>query len=239
MIFEERFLVGIQDTDKNNLLTNKALLEYMGNVACLHSNYAGTGPKQIAQTHLSWMTVNWKVDVKNRPEYFQHFIVKTWSRGYDRLYAYRDFEIIDDTGEQIAIATSRWALVDISKHKINSLNSEIMDKYETETRQVFQNYDFPKAKELESFIKEENYKINSMMIDFNNHVHNTSYLDLADEIIPEEYLKNQFNNFEIIYKKEIKLDANVLLKFSEVDDKKYVTIKSEDNTVLHSQIIFN
>jgi len=31
-----------------------------------------------------------------------------------------------------------------------------------------------------------------MMIDFNNHVHNTSYLDLADEIIPEEYLKNQF-----------------------------------------------
>jgi len=238
MIFEEKFLVGMQDTDKNNLITNKALLEYMGNVACLHSNFAGTGPKQIAETNLSWVIVNWKVEVKNRPEYFEHFIVKTWSRGYDRLYAYRDFEITDEAGNQIAVATSRCAMVDTAKHKITRLNPEIMDKYGTETKQMIPGYEFPKIKEFENFIKEGNYKINSMMIDFNNHVHNTSYLDLADEVIPEEYINNQFNNFEIIYKKEIKLNDNVLLRYSEDSGKKYVTIKSEDETITHSQIIF-
>ena len=36
MIFEERFLVGIQDVDKNDLITNKALLEAFGNLGCIH-----------------------------------------------------------------------------------------------------------------------------------------------------------------------------------------------------------
>lgn len=238
MIFEERFLVGIQDIDKNDLITNKALFEAFGNLGCIHSNFAGSGPYQIRKTHLSWVVINWKLEVFKRPKYFEHYYVKTWSRSYDRLYAYRDFEVYNESNERIAICTSRWVLINTDIRRLGKLEPEMMAAYQPEDHSVFPGYEFPKIEAPENILVQKYYDINSMMIDFNNHVHNTTYLDLAREVIPEEVLENPIDKIEIIYKKEIKLGDRVKLQYSEANGKRMVTIKSEDELKEHSQIIF-
>ncbi len=238
MVFEERFLVGIQDVDKNDLITNKALFEAFGNLGCIHSNFAGSGPYQIRQIHRTWVVINWKLEVFKRPKFFEHYYVRTWSRSYDRLYAYRDFEVYNEENEKIAICTSRWVWIDTEQRRLAKLEPDMMAAYQPEDHEVFPGYEFPKIEQPENIINQSYYDINSMMIDFNNHVHNTTYLDLAKEVIPAEVLDNPIDNIEIIYKKEIKLGDRVKIQYSEDNGKKMVTIKSENELLQHGQIIF-
>ena len=75
------------------------------------------------------------------------------------------------------------------------------------------------------------------MIDINKHLHNTYYLDIAKEVLPEEIaLTSELNDFEIMYKKEIKLGDVVKAIYTKEDDYNYVLIKSEDETTLHAII---
>ena len=75
------------------------------------------------------------------------------------------------------------------------------------------------------------------MIDINNHLHNIYYLDIAKEILPEEVgLYYEANEFEVMYKHEVKSDAIVKACYSEQEDCKYVTIKNEDETNVHAII---
>lgn len=75
-------------------------------------------------------------------------------------------------------------------------------------------------------------------MDFNGHMHNLYYLDLAYEVLPNEvYAKRPFDNFRIDYKKEIKYKDTVKCKYAFVNNKNIITIcKAEEEEVVHSII---
>ena len=88
--------------------------------------------------------------------------------------------------------------------------------------------------EKKSFI---NYKVMRRDIDINKHVHNLYYLDFAYEALPENvYNTNKFNNVEIMYKRQIKLDDNIICYYTQNENENIVTIKSEDDKTLHAII---
>ena len=67
-----------------------------------------------------------------------------------------------------------------------------------------------KLKEPETIDREIRYKVQRRDIDINKHVHNLYYLDFAYEALPEEIYENcEFNNIEIMYKKQIKLNNEI------------------------------
>ena len=81
------------------------------------------------------------------------------------------------------------------------------------------------------------YTVQRRDIDLFGHVHNTNYLDLAYEALPEEVnLQRPFDSVRITYKKEIRLGEKLLLKYAFADGKHTVAITSEDGGVLHSLI---
>ena len=84
---------------------------------------------------------------------------------------------------------------------------------------------------------ETEYKVRKADIDVNNHMHNLNYVDLANEALPEDvYKKAQLNNLRITYKKEIKLGETVKCKYSFVDGKHFVVVKSQDDKSIHALI---
>ena len=123
----------------------------------------------------------------------------------------------------------------IKTGRINKLTEEIIKPYKGESRRVFENYDFTKIEEPEKIDNSVKYTINRQMIDINKHVHNVCYYDLAEIAIPEEIIENmEFNNVEIMYKKEIKLGEAVKCNYTKLEKENIITIKSEDEKVLHA-----
>ena len=68
-------------------------------------------------------------------------------------------------------------------------------------------------------------------------MYNLYYLYLAYEALPEEeYNKRPFNYIKIQYKNQIKFGEIVKCKYAKENGENIVTIKSEDEKVLHAII---
>ncbi len=237
MIFECDFKSGVKDIGKNNLIKNKSILEMFENIGGYHSDLAGFGANDIQTTKLAWILLGWKLQVIKRPKYGQAIHVKTWGRDLSRIHTYRDFEMYNEKGELSAIATSKWALLNIETNKLTKLTDEIMGHYELEDNSVFQDRQLEKIELPDTYSNEIEYKITRRDIDINGHMHNLYYLDIAYEALPEDvYQMRPFNEVQIQYKKEIKLGDIVKCQYIFFNGKHTISIYSNDKNILHAII---
>lgn len=234
MFFENKVRVDIEKVNSNAKITNKGLLSLLEDTACLHSDGAGYGIKEIPITHLSWVQLNWRVKILRRLEYGEIVTVRTWAREATKVSTLRDFEVIDSKGNVVCIATTRWTLTNIDTLSITKITDDIIDKYKPEDKTIMPEFTFKKLKEHASFDGEYVYTTQRKDIDVNKHMHNLNYLDLAYEALPEDvYFHSEFNEIEIMYKSAIRLGDVVKCLYSFADGKHVVTIKSMDNKTLH------
>lgn len=237
-IFEHKFEIGFRDVGKSNKITNKSLLGYLEDTAGMHSNLLGYGLNNIEETNLTWILLNWKVQVFKRPLYGESILVKTWARNTIKFYTFRDFEVYNSKNELIAIATTKWVLMDAKTMTLTKISDELMSKYNPENIAVFGDakeigkLDFPT--EYECMLP---YAIQRKDIDINRHVHNVTYLDFAYEVLPENvYNNSNLDSFEILYKKETKLGETIKCFYSKVDNSHFIVIKTEDEKTVHCVI---
>lgn len=235
MIYKEKFKIGLKDVWKGEEISNIAILEYLENIAAYHSDSVGYGVNTTKQTNLNWLLLDWKVKVLKRPKYGQELEIHTWSRKIEKFYAYRDFEIYDEENKLCVIATSKWLLINNQTRKIARVEPEMAAKYESETdKKVFEK-ELEKLKKPEHFEREIKYVTKRRDIDIIGHMHNTYYLDLAYETLPDEvYAKRPFSKFRIMYKREITLGQVVRLKYTNIGDKHIIVFESDDGNVLHA-----
>ena len=241
MIIEQEYQIKLSEIGKENKITNKAILGDLEDVGGIHSNIAGYGILDIQQTKLSWVLLDWKLKIIRRPKYSEKIKIKTWSKNAIKFYTYRDFEIYDENGQVIAIATSKWVLLDIDKEKIVKISDEVLNKYEPELeKSVFDVTDIEKLQEPENYISEVEYTVKKSDINVNHHIHNLNYLELANEALPEDvYNEQELNNVRINYKKEIKLGETVKCKYGFENNAHIVVIKSMDEKIIHAIIKLN
>ena len=238
MFVENEYTVKLSEIGKGNKVTNKTILSYLEDIAGLHSIKAGNGLYDIPITHTTWLLLEWRLKIIKRPKYAEKVKVVTWSREAVKCYAYRDFEIYDEQGNIIALASSKWVLVDIEKGKIIKVAPELIEKYYPElTRFAFENEQFEKLREPNEYQSETEYTVRRADIDVNNHMHNLNYIELANEALPEEVYRGAlFNDLRITFKKEIKLGDTVKCKYAFVENKHIVVVKNVDENVVHAII---
>ena len=241
MIFEYKTRVDISKVNANAEVTNKGMLALLENVACMHSDIAGFGIREIPLTHLSWVQLNWRVQILRRLKYDEKITIKTWAHSTTKVSTLRDFEVLDENNQTVCIATTRWTLTNIDTQSITRITDDIINKYEPESSEktIMPNFEFGKLKEPETFSNEYVYTTQRRDIDVNKHMHNLNYLDLAYEALPEEIYENvvlannDFNNIEIMYKTSIRLGDVSKCLYSYAEGKHIVTIKSMDDKTLH------
>lgn len=231
MIYRNEYVVGIEQTGFNNLITNKGILAVMEDIACLHSAAVGYGLLDIEKIHRGWILLDWQIKVIKRPIYNERLSVGTWARSFDRACAYRDYEFKNAAGETVIIGTSRWILFDIDKRRPLRLTEDITSLYDSETKLSMFNEEIKDIAFDESMIADAQgiqYKVMRRDIDINNHMHNINYLEVALEALPESvYEKVHFDNLRIQYKREIKYGDTVECRYFESEGYKAVAMLVE------------
>ena len=227
MIYCNNYKIGFEDIGKNNEATNRALIEIMQDIACLHGADVGHGVLEVENSKKAWMLLDWKIKVIRRPKYNEEILTQTWSRKMQRIYAYRDFILKDKEGNLVAIGTSRWIFVDIERRRPTRLTEDIMNLYEPELDKMVFDEEIEDIK-YENYLFKKDYTVLRRDIDINNHMHNLNYLDMAYDILPEEVYKDKvFDNVRIVYKKEILYGEKVECFYTEEDGKYIVTAKTD------------
>lgn len=234
MIFEKEYTIGSRDIRNDHRATNKAMLKYLENIACSHSDKVGYGINNIEETKVVWILLDWKFKVIERPIYGQTIKVRTWSRKMEKCCAYRDFEMYDENKNILAKATTKWVLLDAETRKIKRISEELGSKYESETEKHVFEEDIEKLHEQESEGLDLKLKVRRTDIDINHHVNNLNYLDLAYEILPEEIYNADLKNVRITYKHQTEPGETVSISYTKKENKHIITIKTLDKSDLHA-----
>ena len=234
MIFEENYIVGNRDIGKSHKATNKAMLKYLENIACRHSDEIGYGINTIEETKVVWILLDWKFEVIERPTYGQTIKVKTWSRKMEKCCAYRDFEIYNEQNKLLAVATTKWVLLDAETRKIQRIPDELASQYKSEAEKSVFQHEIDKLYEPSNHETSMQLKIRRTDIDLNRHVNNLNYLDIAYEILPLEVYNQDIKNIRITYKHQTEPGEIVSIYYTRQGEKNVVTIKTIDDTKLHA-----
>lgn len=236
-IFEKEYVVDVSHVGSSKFITNSGILSILENIACKHSDIVGYGFNDIETTNLSWFLLGWKVEIKKRVTYGTKLLVKTWAKKSNKFNTYRDFEVFEENGDLVCIATSKWALIDVNKGRITRITDDIIGKYGVEDRDVFGNPEIEKIEEPSTFSSEYIYNTQRRDIDINNHMNNLNYLLVAYEALPEEvYRMLEVKHVEIMYKKGIVYGDTVRCLYSYEDGSHYITMRNIKEDALNAII---
>lgn len=237
-MYEYKTHLEFADINENNKLTQKGLLRILGEAASVHSEFVGYGPNTITQTQLSWMVLHWKLQIFKTPSWHSEILVKTWPRTFNKIFSCRDFEVYDKDNNLVAIASSKWVLINTEKHNICRIPTEMAEAYGVIDKAVFNTEVNDKENEPENSTYIYDYTTRRRDIDTNHHVNNLYYLDFALDALPEDLWNKSFENLEIIYKKQIKLGDTIkcFYTYDEINGNHIVTIKSEDLQTVHAMV---
>lgn len=230
MFYEEKMKASVEDFGKDARLTERSILKFLENIGAYHSDLVGYGALDIPRTGISWILLEWKVEILRYPTYGEYFYVKTWSRGVSTPFTtYRDYEIYAENGEKLVIASAKWTAVNVLEKKIEQLTGEMLDRYETEEAHVFAEKEILRQKEPTSYEAEMTFRARRHEIDLNGHVHNLCYLDFALDILPcDVYEMRDFRHIRVTYRKEIKANEEITCKYHGEDGAHIVGIYGGD-----------
>lgn len=230
--YKHSFLVGYGEVDEHNRMRLSALLNYLQDMATMHSKMVGYSSNRCSELGIAWLLLSWHIKIYSYPKADMNIEIKTWSRKIKGAHAFRGFEVEDENGNLVAHADSMWALVNIDTGRPLRPFDDMLELYGEIDRTFFDDekvrIDIPEK--IDSNIC---LKIQRRDIDTNRHCNNTKYIEFALEIIPEDvYHVKNVSELEIVYKKQVVYGDSVDVSLTKVDENKFVNvIRKEDGEV--------
>lgn len=230
MIVEFNYNPILEDFNKNRTLKIPAIMKILENAGTKHTDAVGDNILDSSNKGLTWILTDWYVEIKSCPTYGDKILSKTWSQFTTTTFGCaRDFELYANE-KLAAIASTRWVLLDLKTERPTKIDKEWFTIYQSEDKSVFDNPRLPKTENVTEFLSEKTLEIRRGDIDFNDHVHNLTYLDYALEAIPQDvYDKMDFTKIRISYKSAVKQNDKIVCKYAFVNEKHIVNIFDQNN----------
>ncbi|MCR4580012.1 MAG: hypothetical protein K5681_06680 [Treponema sp.] len=236
MIVTFEYTPLLEDFAADGTLQLGAIMKILENSGNKHSDMAGDNILKGSSSGIAWIMTDWMLDISSYPKYGDKLSASTWSETVKQpLACMRDFELYSN-GKSVVRGLTKWVLVDLKSGRPLRVSPELIEKYQPEDKALFEDSKMPKIAmpAAEDFTKETKITLRRGDIDFNNHVHNLTYLDFALEALPAaiyEEKKTSFSKVRIAYKTGIKAGEAITCRYAEMDGKHIVYIFGDDDKV--------
>ena len=111
-VFAQSFQVRLFETDAPGALSPGRLCDYLQEAAGNHAAALGVSVADLMQRGLTWVLSRLRLRVERLPGAGETVSVRTWPTGAEKLFALRDFQLLDGDGCCIASAVSAWLIID-------------------------------------------------------------------------------------------------------------------------------
>ncbi len=210
-IFEEIFKIRYSEIDFNQVLKPSVLLNFLQDLASDNAEVLGFGYSYIIKHNLAWFLLKYHMEFENYPSNIYDLKIKTEPRGYNKHFAFRDFEIFDNE-KLIGRVASTWSLVDLTTKSIVSVpeifseNSYMKPFTKRESDLVYKKVHPPKQINTEKI-----FEVRFDDIDVNMHVNNANYIVWAFEPLALNFRRSKkLKTLDMVFKKEITYGNKIL-----------------------------
>ena len=217
--------------DCDLVLKPSALLQFLQDLASDNAEFLGFGYSYIIKHNLAWFLLKYHMEFDEYPSGIYNLTIKTEPRGYNKIFAYRDFEIFNG-GKRLGKAISTWALVDLKTKTMANVAEVLRDnKYMFQHSAKDDDIAYTKFKLPDSFDNEKIFEIRFDDLDVNKHVNNANYIVWGFEALDFDFRKQHIlKTLDMVFKKEITYGSKVLVKTkAEGNTTTFVLQNSETN----------
>ena len=187
-IWQEDFPVRWRDADRAGRLTLASTMEVFQEAAISHAEELGAGRAVMLAERQVWVLSRMSVVMDTRPRWGDSLTVRTWPRGADRLFAVRDYDILDGGGAVIR-GRSGWLILDLDRRRPLRPQSVVDKMPANEGRDALSGT--PVGLEArEGLEKTSERTARYSDIDFNGHMNNTRYISWLQDLAPPALLEN-------------------------------------------------
>lgn len=226
MIFKKNYETLLSDSDARGKLSLRSLLNVLEDIGACHSDYVQNNLIEGSQEGHAWVLSDWTVEICRQLTPGEPVCVSTWAAGKPGdLIGYREIDTVTSDGEPVAHATGQMVIVDRNKGRMIRFPESFL-RYEPEPPR--NPAGIKRVKLPKSFELEQTLAVRKADIDYNGHVHNTAYLDYAQEIAPE---LPEPKGFRIVYKSSAMPGELLTLKYHREQERHVVAICHEDGKV--------
>ena len=219
LTLQETIHIRYSDSDCNGCLKPFSLLNFFQDLAAESAERLGFGYSVIYPQKLMWVLLKYRIEFTAYPVHVGKLTIKTEPRGYNRMFAYRNFEVYADE-KLCGRASSVWALVHTDTLDIAHVGEVLKDN--THMIKFIPNetdLKFSKIPALTQADYEESFNVRYNDIDINMHANNGNYIVWAIEPLPYEWKhEKKLKHINIIFKKEIKCGEQLTSKVQLLDE---------------------
>ena len=216
--------VKYSEMDHNLALKPFSLLNFLQDIASKNAEELGFGYSYIHPRNLAWFLIKYRMEFDEYPVDVQDLTLKTEPRGYNKLFAFRDFELYKED-KLLGRMHSMWSVVDIDTRSIVPVsvaipNNPLMAPFEKREDDL----KFSKIATISNPVLEKEFEVRYNDLDVNGHANNGNYIVWALEPLSFEFKNtHKIKTLDMIYKKEAKF-GEILVSQIEFKD---------DNTTIH------
>lgn len=203
-IWTETFRVRQMEVDTDGHVFLSVLANYMQEAAGNHATRLGLSMQSLIDNNMVWILNRFTVRMYRYPVTGERIRIETWPSGADRLYAYRDFELFDESGEMILSARTAWLILDFVRRRPVMLSEEVKEIAAMNRR--FASIDVPERPPRISgeVVRVTRFPVRLSDLDLNRHVNNVKYLEWVLETLTDQGTAVRPKSFDIQFKAESK-----------------------------------
>lgn len=219
MYYTHEYIIPNFLCDQHDTLTMWGVARLFQEVAGLHVDYEGVGFSTLIREGKAWVLCRAFYEVDRLPHEAEQIKLKTWSRGTDGLFAFREFQMFDSQGRLLVSSTAYWAVIDIESRHVMRIQ-DMMSRFESHPEyatscETLPRLRMPKGIEVPAVAQ---FPVRPSMLDHTGHVNNAEYVKWIFDYLPEKDYQEAPFRFKIEYLLETKPSEDVTLSRAALAD---------------------
>ena len=182
-IHETTYTIRTFDVDANGFARPVTLLGFLQEAASEHMTLLGGSVRALMAEGLTWVLSRVHLRIERYPRRGHTVTVRTWPSLREGRFTCREFELFDQDGDVVAVATTSWAVIDFKTRR--PVRVDRHPPYPLTPRRVIED-DFGTLPVLEKSQTEEHFKVRRSDLDLNRHVNHMVYVGWALDAVPDE-----------------------------------------------------
>lgn len=186
------FTIHSFQADMNANARISALFNFMQEAAWQSAEKLGFGFNDLMAYNLIWVLSRQYLRIHRLPKWGENIRIKTWPSAQEKIFCYRDYELLDSQDNVLLQSTSAWFAVNVDNRRPQRTST-----FYPETDGDFPAKIFPERSFQKLSWETEDELTNTLAVGFqdldvNDHANNTRYIDWLMEGLPLPFLKNHF-----------------------------------------------
>jgi acyl-ACP thioesterase len=188
-IQQESFNLRFGAVDRSDRLTLAATFDFFQEAAINHAEALGVGRDAMVKTGQLWVLSRLSVIWDRRPRWRDPVTVRSWPRGWEKLFALRDYDIRDAAGVPVVRGRSCWIILDMEKRR------PLRPQAVMETLPINEGLNAmdgvpPSLESRGDALRVGERRARYSDVDYNGHVNNARYVQWIQDLLDMETLEN-------------------------------------------------